>query len=832
MAESERKSSPTSIDATLNQSTPLSNEGDESNIHDIVASDVKRRVSFAPQSLSSKALDESSIEDMLKRAPLPQQSIDESTPLSNKEDESNIQDIVTSDVKRRVSFAPQSIASKALDESSIEDMLRRASLPQQSIGSKTVDEICIEDVLRRASLPQQSIASKTVDEICIKVDVSCIKVDESCIKDVIRRASLQGDLVDLNVRKIDDDIPFQKSQVQRRAARQSIIKVLDRSNSITAVPKKKSIFLEDKKASFKRSRSRKPRRSQKGSVVLIDSTEDESMVDAFYETVLVEDDEDLQYTIMDNIFLIFLDAIDPDFMWVKIWKLIALAAVLLSVVVDTFLFGYAQFFDTYVANTISNTCDLIFVFHIYLTFRFGFWCILAGRWTLCLDSKVIAKKYLMGWFIIDAVSVIPFNLFIDGAATKFAGLVLIPRLLRFRKIFENKDSKVDMISGLVYNLLAYLLLSHLVACALAYIDDNTDADEECHRPFQELYFNIKLSTLYVSMLAYSGRNIGDLGSGNVSCTASHSTLELFTTIVGMMVFATIISNIDSYVSYKNLSNATYLSKRQMLMKFMDQHGVSQAQKNRCEKALNFAFINREADIANALNRLPEHIRGELQSEMFTNYINCLPCYRLFTDHTKLLISQRIHTAFFLPNAKIVSKGEVGNRCYIFMRGKALCGPISFFGCEDKYLEIGNGDFFGEEGLILDDQYTYECDLHTISYCEVGILKSDAALQALQYSTRDQKVFSTVKRYAKNTQTVKDQSSRREAARKIQKAWKSYVRGRKRIGSEEKEASLAASMTLDTNKLKLLIRKNSTETKQSAKTNLPNTRVQKQVNDIW
>ena len=90
--------------------------------------------------------------------------------------------------------------------------------------------------------------------------------------------------------------------------------------------------------------------------------------------------------------------------------------------------------------------DEIVEYHFYLDIILSFICEykdpdtnLAER-----DLKKIALHYLSGWFIIDFVSVFPFNLFIaSGQLTKLFRIFRIPRLIklidvgRFKSILKS-----------------------------------------------------------------------------------------------------------------------------------------------------------------------------------------------------------------------------------------------------------------------------------------------------------------------------------------------------------------------------------------------------------
>jgi len=57
------------------------------------------------------------------------------------------------------------------------------------------------------------------------------------------------------------------------------------------------------------------------------------------------------------------------------------------------------------------------------------------------EPKQIAKNYLMGWFFLDFLSIIPIELFTDGNRGRFRNLLKIPRMIRIvNTVMQSNDS--------------------------------------------------------------------------------------------------------------------------------------------------------------------------------------------------------------------------------------------------------------------------------------------------------------------------------------------------------------------------------------------------------
>jgi hypothetical protein len=100
------------------------------------------------------------------------------------------------------------------------------------------------------------------------------------------------------------------------------------------------------------------------------------------------------------------------------------------------------------------------------------------------DRKVIAYKYLTGWFFIDLMSILPFDLILNAtdlnSLVRFARigrlykLVRLTRLLKVLRFMKDRNKFMNLISDvlkvgfgferLFFFLLLSILLCHIVAC--------------------------------------------------------------------------------------------------------------------------------------------------------------------------------------------------------------------------------------------------------------------------------------------------------------------------------------------------------------------------------
>ncbi|KAJ6344000.1 hypothetical protein OIU76_005688 [Salix suchowensis] len=188
--------------------------------------------------------------------------------------------------------------------------------------------------------------------------------------------------------------------------------------------------------------------------------------------------------------------LDPQGPFLQKWNKIIMIVCVLAVAIDP-LFFYIPWISSKdkcldvdkkmqtAACILRTLIDVLYVFRILFQFRTGFIARSSrvfGRGELVEDPKVIAKKYLTSYFIIDILSILPLPQVVvviilprvDGpvslAAKKLFEFVIlsqyIPRFARIYPLFKeiNRTSGVfteTAWAGAVFNLFLYMLASHI-----------------------------------------------------------------------------------------------------------------------------------------------------------------------------------------------------------------------------------------------------------------------------------------------------------------------------------------------------------------------------------
>lgn len=128
---------------------------------------------------------------------------------------------------------------------------------------------------------------------------------------------------------------------------------------------------------------------------------------------------------------------------------------------------------------IDSFTDFMFLIDIFLSFFTSYY---DEDYNLIDDRRVITRKYLRGWFIIDFFSIIPFNIILEQSnyhklvrlarIGKMYKLIKMSRMVRMLKIVKERNKLVKYLNevlkiGIGFERLLFLMLIFLVLCHIA-----------------------------------------------------------------------------------------------------------------------------------------------------------------------------------------------------------------------------------------------------------------------------------------------------------------------------------------------------------------------------
>ncbi|XP_003368323.1 Ion channel superfamily, partial [Trichinella spiralis] len=158
----------------------------------------------------------------------------------------------------------------------------------------------------------------------------------------------------------------------------------------------------------------------------------------------------------------------------------------------------------------------------------------------------IAIHYFKGWFIIDVVAAVPFDLLLFNAnsdeTTTLIGLLKTARLLRLVRVCRKLDRYSEYGAAVLLLLMAtFALIAHWLACIwyaigsaeLPYVDNNITwlhhLANHLQTPYNGSTGGPSLRSRYVTALYFTLSTITSIGFGNVSATTDSE--KIFTIVM-------------------------------------------------------------------------------------------------------------------------------------------------------------------------------------------------------------------------------------------------------------------------------------------------------------
>ncbi|CAD6193571.1 unnamed protein product [Caenorhabditis auriculariae] len=283
-------------------------------------------------------------------------------------------------------------------------------------------------------------------------------------------------------------------------------------------------------------------------------------------------------------------------------------------------------------------------------------------------------------------------------------------------------------------------------------DENTsvlDLDDERPKYMQEMfeYWNVRGFTKFVmgnfsreySMSIYwSSLTITTCGQQPWPSTSPQNMLEVINTLIGVLVFATIIGSVGNVVTQMNQSVYDFREKMDAIkfyMKYRNVHAAIQERVLSCFMYLNtHNQLNDEKEVLDVLpTRFQGHIAVNLHMETLKRVKLFQTCDAGFLYEVVQLVKQQVYS----PNDYLCRKDEKAKEMFIVKKG-TLSVIDDDTGVELETLN--EGATFGElsivrvRGNLLGDRRSVS--LRSVGYSDVYVLHQDDVTRVLREYQKD------------------------------------------------------------------------------------------------
>ncbi|BFZ21773.1 hypothetical protein BsWGS_24811 [Bradybaena similaris] len=389
---------------------------------------------------------------------------------------------------------------------------------------------------------------------------------------------------------------------------------------------------------------------------------------------------------------------------------------------------------------VDAAVEVLFALDIFLNFRTTF---LNKSGQVVYESRTIIINYIKGWFLLDLLAAIPFDLlyaFSVETAT-MVHLLKVARLLRLARLLQ-KLERYNQYSFLVLALLLcmFALLAHWLAC-IWYAIGKAEMDEndgnwtvgwlyELSERLDMVIINKTngpdMMTSYITALYFTCSSLTSVGFGNVSAnTNAEKIFSVCAMLLGAIMHAVVFGNVTTIIQRMYARKAIFHSKTKDLKDFFRIHHIPKELKHRMRDYFQAMWsITNGIDFKEIVKDFPEDMRGEIGLHLHREILS-LPIFQQAPAGCLKTVSLRTERFVCGPGEFIMHKGDTVNYLYY-----VCSGSMEVLKDDQVVAILGKGDIFGTD-LDYDDPVSVSgCDVRSLAYCELLCIQVKGLVEAL------------------------------------------------------------------------------------------------------
>ncbi|XP_021960719.1 potassium voltage-gated channel subfamily H member 8 [Folsomia candida] len=400
--------------------------------------------------------------------------------------------------------------------------------------------------------------------------------------------------------------------------------------------------------------------------------------------------------------------------------------------------------------------EMLFIIDIIFHFRTTF---VNVKGEVVSNPKVIAMNYVRGWFLLDLLAALPFDLLFaanivkDVTGESQMHLLKLTRLIRLARLLQKMD-RYSQFSAAILTLLmlSFTLAAHWLAC-IWYVIADQEIDSHgaewtigwMHTLAEKLEMNvtqISNADKYVTALYFTCSSLTSVGFGNVAAnTLPEKTFSILVMLIGALMHAMVFGNVTAIVQRMYARRSQYQSKWRNLKDFFTLHQIPSELKQRVEDYFQTMWaLNHGIDPHETLKEFPEELRGDVSMHLHKEILS-LPIFEPAPHGCLKLLSLHIRTNFCAPGEYLTHKGDALHYIYYLSNGsmEVVQGAM-------VVAILGKGDLVGSDisqqiTAVCDQIIKSSCDVRALTYCDLKSIYIPGLIEVLRMYPEFQTEFS-------------------------------------------------------------------------------------------
>ncbi|XP_039649305.1 potassium voltage-gated channel subfamily H member 7 isoform X2 [Perca fluviatilis] len=391
-------------------------------------------------------------------------------------------------------------------------------------------------------------------------------------------------------------------------------------------------------------------------------------------------------------------------------------------------------------NVVDLMVDIMFIVDILINFRTTY--VNANEEVVSHPAK-IAIHYFKGWFLIDMVAAIPFDLLIFGSGsdetTTLIGLLKTARLLRLVRVARKLDRYSEYGAAVLMLLMCiFALIAHWLACiwyAIGNVEkpylehkigwlDNLGVSIGKKYNYSDPSSGPSIKDKYVTALYFTFSSLTSVGFGNVSPnTNSEKIFSICVMLIGSLMYASIFGNVSAIIQRLYSGTARYHLQMLRVKEFIRFHQIPNPLRQRLEEYFQHAWTYTNGIDMNM--GFPECLQADICLHLNQNLLEGCKVFHGATKGCLRALAMRFKTTHAPPGDTLVHSGDVLTALYFVSRGS-----IEILKDDVVVAILGKNDIFGEMIHLYGKPGKSCADVRALSYCDLHTIQREEIVEVL------------------------------------------------------------------------------------------------------
>uniref|UniRef100_A0A3B3RZR4 Voltage-gated inwardly rectifying potassium channel KCNH2 n=1 Tax=Paramormyrops kingsleyae TaxID=1676925 RepID=A0A3B3RZR4_9TELE len=392
-------------------------------------------------------------------------------------------------------------------------------------------------------------------------------------------------------------------------------------------------------------------------------------------------------------------------------------------------------------SVVDLIVDIMFIIDIVINFRTTY---VNSNDEVVSQPGRIAVHYFKGWFLIDMVAAIPFDLLIYRSGeetTTLIGLLKTARLLRLVRVARKLDRYSEYGAAVLFLLMCtFALIAHWLACiwyAIGNVERNGSSrigwldslGEQLGKPYNDTVRDSgpSIKDKYVTALYFTFSSLTSVGFGNVSPnTNSEKIFSICVMLIGSLMYASIFGNVSAIIQRLYSGTARYHTQMLRVREFIRFHQIPNPLRQRLEEYFQHAWsYTNGIDMNAVLKGFPECLQADICLHLNRTLLQNCKAFRGSTKGCLRALAMKFKTTHAPPGDTLVHAGDVITALYFISRGS-----IEILREDVVVAILGKNDIFGEPINLYARPGKSNADVRALTYCDLHKIHREDVLEVL------------------------------------------------------------------------------------------------------